>query len=177
MNVVFDLDGTLADITHRLHHIEPPNKNWPAFFRACGDDAPIPAICGVYNALVTEKSKHGNTCNDIEIWSGRSSEVWDETVGWFENWLGFTGFVNEPTIVEDLSCMRAVFRHACGATVRFQMRLQGHYQNDGELKRAWMQEAKARSFPIDLAFDDRDRVVQAWRDEGVKCCQVAPGDF
>ena len=30
---------------------------------------------------------------------------------------------------------------------------------------------------FDLAFDDRDRVVAMWREEGVPCFQVAPGDF
>jgi hypothetical protein len=28
-----------------------------------------------------------------------------------------------------------------------------------------------------MAFDDRARVVKMWRDNGVPCCQVAPGDF
>jgi hypothetical protein len=26
-------------------------------------------------------------------------------------------------------------------------------------------------------FDDRDKVVKMWRDEGVACFQVAPGEF
>jgi len=35
MNVyVFDLDGTLANIDHRLHFIKTKPKNWPAFFEA-----------------------------------------------------------------------------------------------------------------------------------------------
>ena len=28
-----------------------------------------------------------------------------------------------------------------------------------------------------LVFDDRDRVVAVWRKHGIRCCQVAPGDF
>ncbi len=38
---VFDIDGTLADITHRLHFIQGEKKDWDAFFAACIDDAPI----------------------------------------------------------------------------------------------------------------------------------------
>jgi hypothetical protein len=26
-------------------------------------------------------------------------------------------------------------------------------------------------------FDDRDKVVKIWRNNGVRCCQVAEGDF
>ena len=36
--VVVDLDGTLSDVTGRLHHVERSPKNWDAFFAACGDD-------------------------------------------------------------------------------------------------------------------------------------------
>lgn len=39
MFVVFDLDGTLADGDHRLHHITGETKDWRAFFAACGDDS------------------------------------------------------------------------------------------------------------------------------------------
>ena len=28
-----------------------------------------------------------------------------------------------------------------------------------------------------MVFDDRDRVVNMWRRNGVVCAQVAPGDF
>lgn len=32
-------------------------------------------------------------------------------------------------------------------------------------------------YRVDGVFDDRDSVVQMWRDEGLTCFQVAPGDF
>jgi hypothetical protein len=41
---LFDFDGTLADCTHRLHHIKGSRKNWRAFFAACSKDGPIPHI-------------------------------------------------------------------------------------------------------------------------------------
>ena len=28
-----------------------------------------------------------------------------------------------------------------------------------------------------LVFEDRDRVVQMWRDAGLKCLQVKPGEY
>lgn len=42
--VIFDLDGTLCDITHRLHFIEGDNKDWDGFYKACPADIPKPAI-------------------------------------------------------------------------------------------------------------------------------------
>jgi hypothetical protein len=37
---VFDVDGVLADVSHRRHFIAG-RRNWPAFFAAAGDDAPL----------------------------------------------------------------------------------------------------------------------------------------
>ena len=42
--VIFDLDGTLADIDHRLHFIQNGNKQWDEFYAACPNDGPKPAI-------------------------------------------------------------------------------------------------------------------------------------
>lgn len=39
---VFDIDGVLADVSHRLHHIERRPKDWEAFFAAAGEDPPLP---------------------------------------------------------------------------------------------------------------------------------------
>ncbi|MDQ1703622.1 MAG: hypothetical protein QOF57_2874 [Frankiaceae bacterium] len=38
---VFDIDGVLADVRHRLHHVETQPKNWDMFFEAAVDDAPL----------------------------------------------------------------------------------------------------------------------------------------
>jgi phosphoglycolate phosphatase-like HAD superfamily hydrolase len=40
--VIFDLDGTLADLTHRLHYVKNGNRNWDKFFEECDKDLPIP---------------------------------------------------------------------------------------------------------------------------------------
>jgi phosphoglycolate phosphatase-like HAD superfamily hydrolase len=39
---VVDVDGVVADVRHRLHHLDPP-KSWAAFFAAAGDDPLLPA--------------------------------------------------------------------------------------------------------------------------------------
>jgi hypothetical protein len=39
---VFDVDGVVADVRHRLHHVARQPKNWRAFFAGAGDDPPLP---------------------------------------------------------------------------------------------------------------------------------------
>lgn len=35
---VLDIDGVLADVRHRLHHLSARPRDWDAFFAAAGDD-------------------------------------------------------------------------------------------------------------------------------------------
>jgi hypothetical protein len=36
---VVDIDGVIADVRHRLHHVQARPKDWDAFFAAAPDDA------------------------------------------------------------------------------------------------------------------------------------------
>jgi hypothetical protein len=38
---VVDLDGVVADVRHRLHHLDCAPKDWPAFFAGIPDDPPL----------------------------------------------------------------------------------------------------------------------------------------
>ncbi len=54
--VIFDLDGTLADGTHRLHFCRKDNYNetwaWKPFNMACKDDAPIKITSNCVTPLI-----------------------------------------------------------------------------------------------------------------------------
>lgn len=139
MKVIFDLDGTLCDISHRLHHIKGKKKDYDAFHAACVDDVPKPEIAKTLVAL------YKNGC-DIEVWSGRSDIVREET----ERWL-----LMEVALLTSY--------------IKVKMRPHGDYTPDQELKRKWLHEATVKP---DLVFDDRQRVVDMWREEGITCCQV-----
>ena len=55
------------------------------------------------------------------------------------------------------------------------MRPQGSFTPDNELKQTWLGEIGVDN--VFCVFDDRDKVVQMWRDNGLTCFQVAPGNF
>lgn len=75
---VFDLDGTLADTRHRLHHLEGSPKRWDAFFRAAVDDTPLDD--GV--ALALERAED---C-DIVYVTGRPERCRRDTEEWLERY-------------------------------------------------------------------------------------------
>jgi hypothetical protein len=74
MIYIFDIDGTLADITHRLHFIQQEPKDWDSFFINCVDDEPIPEIIRIAQALFPAAQ--------IFMLSGRSEVIRMETVNW-----------------------------------------------------------------------------------------------
>lgn len=153
MFIVFDLDGTLANIEHRLHHIQKEDQvtklkrkpDWGAFSRACVDDQPIHQIIRIYQALREQR-------HSIEIWSGRSDIVRAET----ENWLQ---------------------QHDITGYDKLLMRFNGDFTPDDQLKEIWLNHAIRAGKKPDLVFDDHTRLVQMWRRNGIRCCQVAEGGF
>ncbi|ESQ77416.1 hypothetical protein [Asticcacaulis sp. AC402] len=72
--IVFDLDGTIADIDHRKHHITGGRRNWRQFFADCVDDKPLEAVIVILRNLYPKFR--------VCILTGRSDEVRKETEAW-----------------------------------------------------------------------------------------------
>jgi len=148
---IFDLDGTLALIEHRRHMLDAPDREkWRRFYAACDKDAPNEPVISTMERL--------RLSSDVWIFSGRSDEVRDKTVAWLAQHTSFlTHELQGPMLT---------------------MRAAGDYTADDVLKRQWLDamlvDDRRR---LVAAFDDRDRVVAMWRDAGVPCFQVAPGEF
>jgi len=53
----------------------------------------------------------------------------------------------------------------------------GHRRADDIVKRERLARRRADRFSPELAIDDRRRVVDMWRSEGLVCAQVAEGEF
>ena len=73
--VIFDLDGTLANIQHRRPLVESEPKQWREFYAACPADT-------VNEAVAAALFAYRNFEYEIWIVSGRSNEVQAETDAW-----------------------------------------------------------------------------------------------
>ena len=149
MFVVFDLDNTLSDTLHRNHFItENMPKKWREFYLECYKDPIQKHAKNVLMALYIAG-------HHIEIWSGRSDLVRDMTIDWFDK--------------HDIWHMISALR----------MRREGDYCSDVMLKRAWLKACTTDGVmkPPDLVFDDRNRVVEMYRQHNIPCYQVVAGDF
>jgi len=57
------------------------------------------------------------------------------------------------------------------------MRTHKDFRNDEIIKKEMLDDMRSRGYNPTMAFEDRDRVVKMWRENGIRCMQVAPGDF
>lgn len=148
MIYIFDLDSTIADLSHRLRFIKQEPADWRAFFAACGNDAPIEDVIALARALSAEDM--------IVVYvTGRSDECRDETVGWLRRHLA-------PAWARKIY-MRKAGDHRQDSVVK--MELLDEVIRDFPLQ------------SIAGVFEDRKQVVDAYRARGLRVYQVADGNF
>lgn len=73
---VVDIDGVVADVRHRLHHLESRPKNWGAFFAGAADDPPIPEGIDRVTSLLES--------HDVVFLTGRPERLRKVTQHWLE---------------------------------------------------------------------------------------------
>lgn len=74
---VFDLDGVLTDVSHRLHFLESRPRNWDAFFAAAADDPPL--------AQGVELAHRYATGHDVLYLTGRPERTRELTGKWLRH--------------------------------------------------------------------------------------------
>jgi predicted kinase len=109
------------------------------------------------NAPVIEAIRAECNSNTILFCSGRDAEFRDVTVEWLKEHI-FNGPLD-------------------GMGFRLFMRPTGDKRNDAIVKLELFDEHIRDTYNVRRVYDDRDRVVDAWRSIGLTVLQVAPGAF
>lgn len=148
LTVIFDLDGTLALIDKR--RTKATKSNGKMDWKAFF--APENIQLDEPNRPVIASFKAMKAAGfRVGIFSGRDSISRQET----EAWLAQHGI--DPDFLR--------------------MRPQGSFTADDVLKKQWLDQETRAGHQIMCVFDDRDKVVKMWRENGITCFQVAPGNF
>lgn len=74
--VIFDIDGTLADIKHRRVFLDGPRPDWARFNAAMGEDSPNASVVSLYMTLWQSGAYN------IEIVTGRNEAFRKVTETW-----------------------------------------------------------------------------------------------
>ena len=74
---IFDIDGTIADCSHRLKHIQNDTPDWDTFYSLCVNDKPIDNVCHLLRMIPSDvdiifiTGRSEKWCNHTESWIGR----------------------------------------------------------------------------------------------------------
>lgn len=150
--VIFDLDGTLALIDKRRIISKCPTTgkmDWDKFFDPAFIDLDQPNDPVIKMAQVLKDAG-----NMIVILSGRSKATKDATRTW----------LNKHDVPFDVLKMRPTSNDF-------------KFMPDDQLKQRWLDQLFPNKSDILCVFDDRQKVVDMWRANGLTCMQVAPGNF
>ena len=138
---VFDIDGTIANVQHRLPHIlgKPKGeRDWNRFFSDAVLDTPIEWVIDLMHRLPQER---------IVLITGRSDVIADITGMWLA-------------------------KHKV-PYAELRMRAQGHKAPDYVVKLEMADDYRGR---IEFVVEDRQSVVDMWRDNGINVLQCAKWD-
>lgn len=148
--IIFDLDGTLANIEERRKLANKNGKfSWKEFFNPDNIqlDEPNWPVIQTFHAMKSVGYR-------VIIFSGRSDITMDATMEWLKLY----------DIEPDFMIMRP----------------HSNYTKDSELKKHWLDNLKSVGVykeNILCVYDDRDQVVKMWRENNIPCFQVNYGDF
>lgn len=144
--IICDIDGTVADLSHRLTLIKdqiPPD--WDKFHRSVSGDAPRQEIIDLVGRLMFAPGSPYN----VYFVSGRREESREDTVAWLEE--------------NGLHAYKGLY-----------MRPSGDFRDDRIIKKEILDKHFIKD-DILLVIDDRPKVVEMWKKEGLNVLDVGPG--
>lgn len=163
--ILCDLDGTLALMGDRSPYDasrcdELDKPNWPVI--ECVKAMYAKGVKVIFFSAREDKDREP-TERFINKWV--TSEVkWTEAV-----YDGSTASANVTGRVE-MTAMKQI-------PYELFMRPTGDQRNDGIMKELMFNEHIRGKYNVRFILDDRDRVVNKWREMGLTCFQVNPGNF
>jgi len=150
--VIFDADGTLCDVGHRLHFLASDPKDWQSFHDGIANDTPIEPVTWIAKLINDSKNRVDGVGqrHAVLIVTARHETYRAMTEKWFA----------DHGVTYD----------------RLYMRADNDRRPDHDVKADILQQIVADGYDPFLVFDDRPEVVAMWRDWGIVCLQCAPDE-
>lgn len=151
--VICDIDGTVSDPDHRRCWVDGSKegkKYFDTFYSLMADDPPIMPMISLLNMY------HMNTW-PIIFCTARPESYREITAKW----------------MADHGIMAAMNK---GLNLRMRPDEQMHVPDD-QIKQTMLDEILAEGWEPHIVFDDRKKVVDMWRSNGLYVHQVADGNF
>jgi len=144
-SIIFDIDGTLANIDHRRPILKKDPYNWEGFFAEMGEDKLNTPITDLYKELMKSEFYE---CIVVSARPERYRKI-------TENWLIWNGLEYKQLLLRPNDDARP----------------------DSQIKLEMLRILKKQNRKIAFVIDDRQSVVDMWRENGITCLQCADHDF
>ena len=158
---IFDIDGTIADGSHRVHYITPDYDmlshkilsvdnldkfapDWDSFYKESINDKPIPDMVNLLRRIE-------GTGAQILFVTGRPEKYKEQTEEWLIKYVT--------------------------ANFELYMRKPNDYRQDFIIKKEIYKNKIENNYWILGVFEDRTQCVKMWRELGITCFQVVDGDY
>lgn len=145
--IIVDIDGTLADISHRRHHVEGDKKDWALFKQGMHKDT-VNEWCKWIVLMALQDGLK------VFFVTGRMADCSTITREWVYENFGL-----------EAQHMSFFFRNV------------GDYRKDSIVKEEIYKKYIEPCYDVLFVVDDRKQVVDMWREQGLTCLQCAEGDF
>ena len=145
--IICDLDGTLCDNAHRVDFAVA--KDWDGFHSRLSEDEPNPSVFYMLQTLLS------NTDVDVLLVTGRPETYRPQTQAWLsKHGLCFSFLLMRP---------------------------ENNYQPDNVIKLKLVEEFfgtfEEALESVHFVLEDRDGMVEAYRNKGFSCWQVSEGKY
>lgn len=144
--VICDIDGTIADLSHRKHFVEVAEgekKDWKSFFASMGEDS----VRRDVEKILIDYYNQGHT---IVFVSGRPDTYKDLTLQWLHN-------------------------HNLSFAFTLIMRRADDKREDTEVKKQILETYFPEKSRIHAVIDDRPSVIRMWKEQGLTVLDVGNG--
>lgn len=145
--VIVDIDGTIAKVGDRIKYIEQEPKDWDLFEESCFDDEPIKEMCDLISILMWSYQ--------IVFCTGRREQVREQTKRWL--------YKNIKVLPKSNTMLL--------------MRNTNDERSDTDVKLDLLHKAGIKHSDIAFVLEDRTKLVEMYRELGIRCLQVDKGDF
>lgn len=146
--IVWDLDGTLIDMEHRVKYLKRTPKDWVNHRKNYHLDTIIKNVAFLYKMVSAYKEDH----LIVRIFLTARAESERAAT---EEWL----------LDHNLHAHKLVMRPI------------DDHSEDADLKERMLHKWIEEGHEILFVVEDRKAVVDMWRRNGITCLQCAPGDF
>jgi predicted kinase len=144
--IIVDIDGTVADLSHRLHHINGNHKNWDAFFSKVNADTPIWGTIETITDMLANNYDRDEPYTLIFV-SGRPEKTRLATKLWLDAYFDMDN-------------------------TQLLMRPDNDTRQDYIVKEEILDNIIGQGYDIKMVFDDRPSVIEMWKRRGLHVFQV-----